>query len=83
MVDKLFKDIMKNVKVRSRLRTKEGSTNSPEVQAQHIMRSAAEKIHIAFQELNMDSFVVFGVINEAFDSLLDLIHGDGHDDSSI
>ena len=82
VVDKYFKDMMKLFKLRGGLRTKEGSTNSAEVQAQHIMRSAAEKVHIAFQESNKDSFVVFEVINEAFGSLLGLMHDCISDDDS-
>ena len=69
-LNRLFKGLM--------MRTKDGSTKSVEVQMQHIMRSAAEKIHGAFREYNRDSIataeLVSLVIEEAFKSLLDLMH---------
>jgi len=75
-VDQTFKKLMWAFK----LRTENGSRKSGEVQAQHIMRSAAEKIHNAFRELNRDSFpltagVVVNVIGEAMNSLV-LLMGD-------
>ena len=74
-VEKIFKDMMGFINKRSM----EGSIHSSEIQAQHIMKTAAEKIHTAFQELNRDSFVVtarfvFQVMKEAVDGLVDLIH---------
>ena len=41
--------------MRQRVKTKNGSTQSAEVQLHHIMRSVAEKIHRTLQELNEDS----------------------------
>lgn len=59
------------------MKTKKGSTDSAEVQALQIMRTAAEKIHGAFRELHPDSFVItakFGllVMKDAAGSLEDL-----------
>jgi hypothetical protein len=56
-------------------RTEKGSKLFPEVQAQQIMRSAAEKVHLAFQELNRDHsytttvLIVGEVIAEAWSTL--------------
>ena len=83
-VEKMFEDMMGYINERS----KDGSINYTEVQAQHIMKAAAEKIHTAFQELNRDSLVVtarfvFQVMIETVDSLIDLIHDrEGDDDLS-
>jgi len=76
-VDQLFKDL-------TRLMKYEGS-KSAEVEAQHIMRSAAEKIHVAFRELNQDSIAntanfVFLVLKEAVGSLIDLVQDSDDDD---
>jgi hypothetical protein len=51
---------------------------SAEVQAHQIMRSAAEKIHVAFQELNRDSYfkterLVRVAILKAYGSLVRLV----------
>jgi len=59
--------------------TKRGSELSAEVQAHQIMRSAAEKIHATFQELDRDMYgirvmTVTGVISEAHHSLVRLMH---------
>ena len=58
--------------------TVNGSKLSAEVQAQHIMRSAADKIHDAFRELNRDSYAntgifVMDVLREADNRLLRLV----------
>ncbi|KAF8814005.1 hypothetical protein BYT27DRAFT_7083022 [Phlegmacium glaucopus] len=79
-VDQLFKDL-------TRLMKREGSSKSAEVEAQQIMRSAAEKIHIAFRELNQDSIsntanFVFLVLKEAVESLIDLVQDSEDDDDS-
>jgi hypothetical protein len=76
-VDQLFKDL-------TRLMKYEGS-KSAEAEAQHIMKSAAEKIHIAFRELNQDSIAntanfVFLVLKEAIGSLIDLVQDSDDDD---
>ena len=68
-----FKGMMTQI-----IKTKDGSTKSAEVQVQHIMRSAAEKIHVAFREFNRDSIAITAklvtlVIEEACKSLLDLM----------
>lgn len=53
-----------------KMRTEKGSKLCAEVQAQKIMRSAAEKVHDAFRELNRDSFaktaiLVLNVLSQA------------------
>ena len=67
-VDQMFRRMMQ-------VFTETGSEKSAEVQALHIMRSAAEKIHNAFRELNPNTFgntanFVANVIMEATDSLI-------------
>ena len=81
--DQTFQELMEGYK----MKTKEGSTNSAEVQALHIMRSAAEKIHDALRDVNRDSFLitaqfVFLVMQEAGGSLLDLLTDDDDDGDS-
>lgn len=81
-VDQLFKDLTRLWK------TEGGSSHSAESEAQRIMKSAAEKIHIAFRELNQDSIsstanYVFLVLKEAVESLIDLVQdNDDEDDDS-
>ena len=80
MGEQRFNDLMTLV---INKRTKGVSEKSAEVQAQHIMRLAAEKIHGAIRELNQDSesivntaeFVLL-VMEEAVKSLLDLSYED-------
>ena len=60
------------------MKTEKGSKISAEFQAQHIMRSAAEKIHGAFRELNRDSYgttvlFVMDVMVQATNSLSNLL----------
>ena len=68
-------------------KTKEGSTKSAEVQAQDIMRLAAEKIHGALRGLKWDSVTITAeflllVMNEALKSLIELLNDDDDDDDS-
>jgi hypothetical protein len=65
---------------------KKDSTKSAEVQAHHIMRSAAEKIHVAFRESNRESLMrtpvfVTKAMTAALHSFNDLIKQIGHDDN--
>lgn len=76
-VDQLFKDLTRLLKTES--------SKSAETQAHDIMRSAAEKIHNAFRELNQDSIAnttnfVFLVLKEAVESLIDLVQDSDDDD---
>jgi len=76
-VDQLFKDLTRLLKI--------DTSQSAEVEAQHIMRSAAEKIHVAFRELNQDSIAntanyVFLVLKEALESLMTLVQDTDDDD---
>ena len=76
-VDQLFKDL-------TRLMKTDGST-SAEAEAQRIMKTAAEKIHVAFRELTQDSiantanFVII-VLKEAVEGLIDLVQDSDDDD---
>lgn len=79
-VDQLFKDLTRLMKQRE-----VDSATSAETEAQHIMRSAAEKIHAAFRELNQDSIsntanFVFLVLKEAVESLINLVQDSDDDD---
>lgn len=61
-------------------------SKSAEIRAQEIMRSAAEKIHTAFRDLNQDSIsdtsnLVFTTLNDALESLINLIEDLDDDDS--
>lgn len=61
-------------------------SKSAEIKAQEIMRSAAEKIHTAFRDLNQDSIsdtsnLVFTTLNDALESLINLIEDLDDDDS--
>jgi len=81
-VDREFNDLMKRFK---EMKTKKGSEKSFEIQAHHIMRLAAEKIHGAIQELNQDSIVttaefVMLVWLEAVKSLIELTYDNDNDD---
>ena len=81
-VDQYFNNLMMQI---IKTKTMKNSKKSAEVQAQHIMRSAAEKIHDALQELNQDSIVttaefVMLVILEALGSLVDLSYDSDDDD---
>ena len=84
-VDQHFNELMMHI---IKAKTKKDSKKSAQVQAQHIMRLAAEKIHSAFQELNRDSVAttaqfVLVVMRGALESLVDLCHdADGDDDGS-
>jgi len=76
-VEQLFKDLTRLLKI--------DASQSAEVEAQHIMRSAAEKIHVAFRELNQDSIAntanyVFLVLKEALESLVNLVQDSDDDD---
>ncbi|KAF8167195.1 hypothetical protein B0H34DRAFT_4405 [Crassisporium funariophilum] len=76
-VDDIFKDL-------SRL-MKSGGSNA-EMEAHRIMRTAAEKIHVAFQELNQDSIsntanFVLLVLKDALEGLIDLVEDQEDDDS--
>ena len=70
-----------------KMKTKEGSTDSAEAQALHIMRTAAEAIHRVLRKLNGDTFLDSAVtalifMRQAMDNLLDLMEsGDGGDTS--
>ena len=77
-VDRIFNELMEIYE----MKTKAGFTNSSEVKAQHIMRSAAEKIHRTFRDLDLDSFDVFQVMERAVANLVDLIRDRDGDDSS-
>ena len=73
-VDRVFTSMMQLFK----MRVEKGSKISAEVQAQHIMRSAAEKIHIAFRGLNQNSIgdaeqTALIATVEAMQSLLELM----------
>ena len=62
-----------------------GNSESAEIEAQRIMRSAAEKIHGALQELNQGSIsktaaFVYAVFKEAVKALIDLVPDKGVDD---
>ena len=77
-VDQLFKDLTRLLKI--------DTSQSAEAEAQHIMRSAAEKIHVAFRELNQDSIAntanyVFFVLKEALESLINLVQDTDDDDN--
>jgi hypothetical protein len=77
-----FNELMKHLK---EMKTKKGSEKSLEIQAHHIMRLAAKKIHCAIQELNQDSIVttaefVMLVWIEAVNSLIELTHDNDNDD---
>ena len=79
--EQIFNDLMMRI---SKKKTKEGSKISPEVEAQHIMKLAAEKIHGALRELNRDSIVITAefvmlVMQEALRSLIELMY-DGDDE---
>jgi hypothetical protein len=72
-IDRLFTDMMQILK-----RTEKGSIEFAEVQAQHIMRSAAEKVHGAFRDLNRDPFktthLAIDVMLKAIHDLVELIN---------
>ena len=73
-VDRTFTKLMGVFK----MRTEKGSGTSAEFQAHYIMRSAAEKIHVTFRELNRDTYSatvlsVMCVMQEAMDSLAQLL----------
>jgi len=74
-VDDLFKEL-------ARL----GERNNVEGEAHHIMQTAAEQVHAAFQDLNQNSVsntanYVFSVMREALDGLIGLIEDADDDDS--
>jgi hypothetical protein len=82
--DRMITDLM--------LILKRSSDQSAEVQAQHIMRSAAEKIHGVIRELKQDSIVIASefvayTMQEAFHNLNDLLYEasapDDDDDDGI
>ena len=80
-VDQLFDAFTRGLK----MTTEKGSKIPAEVQAQHIMRSAAEKLHGVIREFNPDSFgkvgiIALEVIVEALHSLAELLPD--QDDSS-
>jgi hypothetical protein len=67
------------------MKTTKGLEIPLEIQAHHIMRLAAEKIHGAIQELNQDSVVTTAefvklVWTDALRSLLELMYGSDDDD---
>lgn len=75
-VNQIFNDIMTRITVIT------NETKNPEIEAkaQYIMRSAAKKIHGAFQELKRDSIVtnsefVFNALQDALMGLLYLSFG--------
>lgn len=75
-VDQLFKDMTRLIK--------HEASNS---EAHQIMRSAAEKIHNAFRDLNQDSIAntahfVFLVLKEAVEGLINLVEDVDDDDDS-
>jgi len=77
-VEQLFKDLTRLLKI--------DTSQSAEVEAQHIMRSAAEKVHVAFRELNQDSIAntanyVFLVLRDALESLINLVQDTDDDDN--
>lgn len=61
-------------------KAKDGSSNSAEVQAQDVMRSAAEKIHGVVREFNRDSVAstanLVSLVEEAIESLCYLTRDD-------
>ncbi|KAH9486095.1 hypothetical protein JR316_0000159 [Psilocybe cubensis] len=74
-VDDLFKDLSRMIKA--------GET---EVEAHRIMRTAAEQIHLAFQDLDHDSIAstsnyIFDIMREALENLIDLIPENVDDES--
>jgi len=68
-VDRMYNSLMGIFEIN----TKKGSTKSGGVQAQHIMRKAAEKIHGALQESNLDSLLIGDTIILAYDTFRDAI----------
>ena len=83
-IEKYVNDMVMQISTK---KTKEVSEKSVEVQAQHIMRSAAEKVHGAFQELKRDSIITTAdfvalVMDEAIRSLIYAVYGDDDDDDS-
>ena len=81
-----FDDLMMQISKKKTLRKVQ--KKSPEVQAQHIMRSAAEKIHVAFRELKRDSITITAefvelVMTEALSSLIQLKYDIYDDDSEF
>ncbi|KAF8971930.1 hypothetical protein BDZ97DRAFT_1153950 [Flammula alnicola] len=77
-VDELFKDLTRLMKL--------GGENNPELQGHRIMRTAAEQIHVAFQELNQDSIsntanFVLLVMRDALEGLIELVQDTEDDDS--
>ena len=83
--EQYFNDMMMGI---SKKKTKEGSRKkSADVQAQHIMKSAAEKIHNALRGLKRDSILITAkflllVMNEALFGLIQLMYDDDDDDSA-
>ena len=80
-IDQFLKSFMRQIK----MKTMEDSTESAEAQALHIMRSAAEAIHGAFQEINPDSFIesatfVIRVMVDALQHILDMTPDRDSDD---
>lgn len=78
-VDDLFKDLSRLIKA--------GGETSPEAEAHRIMRTAAEQIHIAFQELDQDSIAItanyiLDVMRDALEGLIDLVPENDDDDDS-
>jgi len=74
-VDDLFKEL-----------TRLGERNNAEGEAHDIMRTAAEQVHAAFQDLNQNSVsstanYVLSVMREALESLIGLVEDADDDDS--
>ena len=81
--DKHFNELMVQI---IKQNTKKGTEKAAAVKAQHIMRLAAEKIHVAFRELNRDSIATTAkfmqvVIREAWIGLANLLPNDDHNSS--
>lgn len=78
-VEDLFKDLSRMIRA--------GGENNTEAEAHRIMRTAAEQIHLAFQELNHDSIAttanfILDVMREALECLIDLVPENVDDDDS-
>ncbi|KAJ3498575.1 hypothetical protein NLJ89_g10200 [Agrocybe chaxingu] len=78
-VDELFKDL-------TRLMKAGGSKNNAEGEAHRIMRTAAEQIHLAFQDLSQESISnsanhILIVMRDALEALIDLVQDSEDEDS--
>ncbi|KAF9528140.1 hypothetical protein CPB83DRAFT_358655 [Crepidotus variabilis] len=78
-VDELFKDLTRLMKLG-------GTSSAAEVEAHGIMRTAAEQVHAAFENLHQESIsnvanYVLLVMRDALEKLIDLVQDSEDDDS--